>query len=523
MEKPSSRADLVKENTELKAENAELRRELKWLKDQLKLSRKSLFGSSSEKSAYDLIQLSLFPDDEAPTALIASGCKLSVVKGHTRKTRLITDKLPPDLPIETIEYDLEPGERICPKCAGILHRIGKETVREELKIIPAQVTLRKHVRNTYGCRRCERNAETPTIIKAGVPEPVIKGGFASPEAVAHIMTQKFVMGSPLYRLEKEFGHNGVFLSRQTMSNWLIKCSEDWLEPIYNILHANLIANEVLMADETVLHVLNEPGRAAQSKGYLWIYRTGGDAEYPIVISEYQPGRHGIHAANFLEGFSGFIHCDGYAGYNKLPDSVIRVGCWAHARRLYDKALKILPIKEREGTNAFKGKRYCDELFDLERDIAGLSAEVRYLKRMEKARPILDKYRSWLLSFHSLGDTLFGRAVRYSLEQWEHLTAYLLDGRLELSNNRTERTARQFVIPRKNFLFTNTLRGAKASAVIFSIVQTALESNLNPYEYLAYIFHHAPNMGLKENPEKAEGLLPQAISMKVKAINQHECG
>ena len=500
--------ELKDENSELKAENIELRNELQWFKDLIKRGNRKLFCSSSEKSEYDL-QISLFKEENV-TPQIALEPKLSVVKAHSRRTRLVTDKLPPELPVEIIEYELSSEEQICPECLGPLHRIGKETVREELKIIPAQAILKKHVRHTYGCRCCEQKAETPTIIKAHVPNPVIKGGFASPESVAHIMVQKFVMGSPLYRQGKEFERNGIFLSRQTMSNWLIKSSEDWLEPIYNRLHEMFLEHGVICADETELQVLREPGKTAQSKSYLWVYRTGGDATYPIVLSDYQPSRHGVHAANFLEGFSGYCHVDGYSGYNKLPDDIIIVGCWSHARRLYDQALKVIPVKDRGNTNAYIGKRYCDKLFDIERTLSALPVKERYLRRLKIAKPVLDEYHSWLLSFRDLGKTLFGKAVRYSLEQWDKLTNYLLDGRLDISNNITERTIKPFVISRKNFLFANTPRGAKASAIIFSMIQTAIENGLNPYVYLSYIFEKAPNMNLAEKPEGVEQLLPQNV-------------
>jgi len=523
MEKPISTAELLEEIAALKVENAELKRELQWIKNQLILNKRKLFCASSEKSVYDLIQLSLFKEEENFTILSTEEPKLSVVKEHSRKTRLITDKLPPELPVETIEYELPQEDQICPECSGHLHRIGKETVREELKLVPAKAILKKHIRHTYGCRRCEREAEKATIIKAHVPTPVIKSSFASPESVAHIMVQKYAMGLPLYRQAQELQRNGILLSRQTMSNWLIKCSEDWLEPIYELLHRRFIKREVLSADETELQVLREPGKTAQSKSYLWVYRTGGDAEYPIVLSEYQPSRHGIHAAEFLKGFTGFCHVDGYAGYNKFPDSIITVGCWSHARRLYDKALKILPVKDRGETNALLGKRYCDKLFDIERRLSELSPNERYLSRLKIAKPVLDEYYRWLLSFHDLGKTPFGKAVRYSIEQWEKLTNYLLDGRLELSNNRTERTLKPFVISRKNFLFCNTPRGAKASAVIFSIVQTAIENGLNPYEYLVHVFENAPNMSFSENSDALERLLPQAAPDHVKVNRHKKCG
>jgi AraC-like DNA-binding protein len=316
------------------------------------------------------------------------------------------------------------------------------------------------------------------------------------------------MGVPLYRQEKELERHGIKLSRQTMSNWLIKCSEDWLELIYNRLHQKFLEREVLYADETVFQVLHEQGREAKQRSYLWVYRTGNDGKNPIVLADYQPGRGSEHPKRFLRGFRGYLHSDGWEAYHKLTDMTI-VGCWAHARRLYDQALKTISEKSREGTEALRGKRYCDELFAIERKLADLSADERYLQRLELAKPILDDYHNWLLSFNEadLGKNLISKAVNYSLKQWKYLVNYLLDGRLEISNNRTERTVKMFVIDRKNFLFANTSRGAKSSAIIFSIVQTALDNGLNPYEYLVNIFRSLPNSSLTENPERLDSFLP----------------
>lgn len=514
MDKTMQIIELEKENSALKARNTELEQQLQWLMEQIKLSRKREFGASSEKSEYDFAQLKIFNEAEFFADEKAEEPKLTAIKEHYRKTRLTTDKLPPDLSVEVVGHDLPEDERDCPECGDPLHHIGQETIREELKIIPAKVVIVRHIRHTYGCRQCEQIAEPATIIKAPTPEPVIKGSFASPEAVAHIMVQKFVMGVPIYRQEQQFKREGILLSRQTMSNWLIKCAEDWLEPIYNALHILLVMLGVLHADETTLQVLREPGRAPQTKSYLWVYRTSGDAEKPIVLSEYQPGRGSEHPKAFLAGFKGFLHTDGWEAYRKLPDVTI-VGCWQHARSMFDDALKALKPQEREGTNALRGKRYCDQLFEIERELTGLTPDERYLRRLELAKPVLYEYYSWLTSFHNLGKSLFCKAVKYSLNQWPYLINYLLDGRLEISNNRTERTVKMFVIDRKNFLFANTPRGAKASAVVFSIISTALENGLNPFDYLVYIFRNAPNCKLSENPENVERFLPWNVRELVK--------
>jgi transposase len=493
-----SYSDLLAENSaqrtriaSLEAEVAELTAKVQWLMEQLNLAKHRQFGASSEKSEYDFAQMSLFNEAEFFADPKLEEPKLTAVKEHYRKTRLTTDKLPEDLPVEVVEHEIPETERVCPDCGGHMHDIGTETVREELKLVPASASIVRHVRHSYSCRHCEAIAADDPVpmLKATVPDALIKGSFATAEAVAHIMTQKLAMGVPLYRQEQEWKRNGILLSRQTMSNWLLRCSEDYLENEYAKLKMELLAREVLHCDETELQVLKEPGRSAQSKSYLWVYRTGSDAEHPIVLAEYQPTRRGKCAAEFLSGFSGYLHTDGYEGYHNLPPNITVVGCFAHSRRKWDEALKALPEKDREGTLALIGKRYCDRLFELEREFSGLPPDERFRKRLEKSKPVLDEFRAWMESLTSLGKNLLGRAVRYTLDQWRYLERYLLDGRLEISNNRAERTIRPYAIDRKNFLFANTPRGAKASAVVFSIVQTAIERGLNPYDVLVGILRH----------------------------------
>jgi len=295
-----------------------------------------------------------------------------------------------------------------------------------------------------------------------------------------------------------------------MLDWLLKCSEDWLEPIYKALHKLLLKHDVLHADETVLQCLHEPGRAPQTKSYLWVYRTSGDAVKPIVLSEYQPGRGGQYPKAFLSGFQGYLHTDGWEAYRKLPGVTI-VGCWQHARSMFDDALKAMKPEDRAGTDALRGKRYCDRLFELEREFSGLPPDERYSRRLGSAKLVMDEYHAWLTSFHNLGQTLVSKAIVYSLNQWPFLKNYLLDGRLEISNNRTERTVKMFVIDRKNFLFANTPRGAKASAIIFSLIQTAIENRLNPFDYLVHLFRNAPNCDMT-NPATLATLFPWNVRM-----------
>ena len=319
------------------------------------------------------------------------------------------------------------------------------------------------------------------------------------------------MGIPLYRQEQEWKRQGIELSRQTMSNWLLRASEEWLEPLYDSLRQKLLSGQVLHADETTLQVLREPGKSAQSKSYMWLYRTSGDAKIPIVLLEYRESRKAEHPKEFLRDWQGYLHADGYAGYHSLPSKITVVGCWAHARRKFDEALKSMPEKSRQDSGALVGKKYCDMLFSIEKDLAGISPEERHAKRLEQAKPVLGEFWAWLdCQVSNLGKNTFGKAVRYTLDQWKWLENYLLDGRLEISNNRAERSIKPFVVDRKNFLFANTPRGAQASATIFSIIETAKENGLNPNDYLSFIFRNAPNWAIQNHTEKFESLLPNAF-------------
>ena len=376
--------------------------------------------------------------------------------------------------------------------------MGHES-RRELKLIPAQASIVEHRRVVYGCRCCD-------YPKGGIPKPVISGSFSSPEAVAHIMSQKFVMGVPLYRQEKEFKRGDILFSRQTMSNWLLHCVENWLEPVYKQMKTELLVCEVLHADETTLQVLCEPGKTAQSKSYTWLYRASGDTDRPIVLYEYQPSRKTEHPERFLEGWNGYLHADGCDGYHKLPSKITVVGCWAHLRRKFDEALKIVPEKGREGSLALIGKHYCDRLFELERKFTDLPPGQRHEKRIESSKPLMEELFAWADSCAAASKSPVGKAVYYTKSQRKYLQAFLRDGRLELSNNRAERSIKPFVIGRKNWLFANTPRGANASAIIYSVIETAKANGLKPYDYLMHIFQTAPNLDLK-NPKQLATLMP----------------
>ena len=481
---------------------AKMEQQIEVLMEALRLARHKQFGASSEKSEESVMEQLSFLFNEAEVFSAAEKEEnTTVVSAHKRhkKHEYSLDNIPEDMPRKQVEHRLEGEDLVCPQCGDTMTEIGKEVVRT-LEIIPAQTIIREDIYYTYACQNCSESAdegcETP-VVKAPREKNIIPGSFATPEAIAHIMTQKFVMGSPLYRQEQEINRKGIKLSRQTMSNWILKATEDYLTPVYKQLHKELLSREVLHADETTLQVLHEPGKKPQSDSYMWLYRTGGDTDKPIVLYEYQPGRGAKHPKEFLTGYMGYLHTDGYQGYHSLPEDITVVGCWAHARRKFDEAVKSLPKGKAKGSSASQGLTYCNLLFGIEQEIADKTAEERYEERLEQAKPVLDAMLSWANSRTAAPKSALGKAFHYLKEQWPYLTNYLKDGRLEISNNRAERSIKPFVIDRKNFLFANTPKGATGSAVMFSLIQTAIENGLDPYKYLTWLLKTANNADLRD--------------------------
>ena len=494
---------------QLKQENAELAAKVKWYEEQFRLSQKRRFGASSEKT--DCEQLRLFNEVEAEAQPLLAEPTIEKITYQRQKQKGRREAILSDLPVETVEYRLPEEEQVCPSCGGPLHEMSTE-VRRELKVIPAQVKVVEHVRLVYSCRRCEQEEINTPVLTAPMPTPVLKGSLASPSALAYIMTQKYVEGMPLYRQEQQFARLGIGLSRQTLANWMLYGAKNWLTPLYERMHEHLLVQDILHADETTLQVLHEPGRAAETQSYVWVYCTGKYAD-PIILYDYQQTRASSHPREFLSGFEGYLHVDGYSGYNRTPD-VILAGCWAHARRKFDDALNALPANKRASPVAARqGLEFCNRLFAIERDLEEATPEERRQTCLERSRPVLEMFSEWLHEQKTkvLPKSALGQAISYCLNQWDKLTTFLQDGRLEISNNRCERAIRPFVIGRRNWLFSNTPRGAHSSAVIYSIVQTAKENGLNPFAYLCYVFERMPNININ-GPAALDELLPYSKSL-----------
>lgn len=469
---------------------AELEALVAFYEEQTRLAKHRQYGVSSEKSPLPE-QLGLFDEAENEADNKAKEPEIDQII-YTRKKR--EGKRNEDLsklPVEVIEYTHPASEQECPECGKPMHVMSTE-VRKELTIIPAQVKVTEHHQHIYACRACEKHGETTPIVKAKAPEPVIKNSLASPSAVAHIMTQKYVNAVPLYRQEQGFLREDIAISRQTMANWMIKCAEDWLRPIYEMMKSDLLSHSVLHADETVVQVLKEAGKKARTESYMWLYRTSGDSPHPIVLYEYQPTRSSAHPKRFLSGYKGYLHTDGYAGYHNLSPDMVVVGCWAHARRKFDEALKASPPEAKVDSAAKTGLDYCNQLFSLEKDYIDLSFDSRYNMRIKESLPVAEAFFAWANSVNAIPKSAIGKAIDYLINQWPYLKSVYLDGRLELSNNRAERSIKPFVIGRKNWLFSNTVKGADSSAVIYSVIETAKENLLHPFLYLEYLFWKIPN-------------------------------
>ena len=483
----------------------ELEAQLNWFKEQFRLARHREFGSSSEK--IDLQSELLFNEAEATLDSVPVEAEPETVT-YVRKRKSVghREEVLANLPIEVIEHRLGQDEQVCSQCGGPMHEMSTQ-VRDELVMIPAQAKVNRHVRYVYGCRHCDKHEINVPIVTAPGPAPLIPKSLASASAVAYVMSQKYVEAMPLYRIEKHFDRMGIELPRQVISNWVMKGGE-MLEPIYDRMHELLLGLDILHADETTLQVIREPGRRAQSKSCMWLYRSGRDGP-PIVCYEYELGRDGKYAARFLSGFAGFLHADGHAGYHDVEEATL-VGCWAHARRKFFEALLVVPEKLRDDPTLLGNIAIAKikRLYEIEDELRGCSPEERLSVRLRRSKPIVNQIKAWIEAESKLAlpRSAIGSALTYCKNQWPKLIRFLDDGRLELDNNRAERSIKPFVIGRKNWLFANTPKGAKTSAVIYSIVETAKENGLNPSSYLEYVFERLPKLDPADKPA-IDSLLP----------------
>jgi hypothetical protein len=273
-----------------------------------------------------------------------------------------------------------------------------------------------------------------------------------------------------------------------MANWVIFCSNKYFEPVYEQMHKKLVTLDIIQNDETYVQVLKEEDRKPTTQSYMWLYRSAERVEPPIVLFDYQPTRSGEHPRRFLAGYVGYINCDGYKVYDNISEDIKLQGCFSHCRRYYTDAVDVVPKDARAECEAMKGVEFCNKLFDIERRLKKCSDEQRFQKRLELSKPALEDFFAWAseISKVALDKTMLGKAITYTLNQWDNLSRFLEDGRLEIHNNAAERSIRPFAVARKNFMFCDTINGARASAVIFSVISTAQANGLNPLVYLTFL-------------------------------------
>ena len=335
--------------------------------------------------------------------------------------------------------------------------------------------------------------------------PVMKKSMAAASTVAYVMQEKFQKGVPLYRQEEYWKGQGIDLRRNTMANWIIRSSK-WFVPLWNAFREELLKCDIVNADETRCHVLKEDGREAKQMSEMWVFCS---PEKNIALYQYKPSRGGKVAKEMLKGFSGYLQTDGYSAYNAV-ESVVRVGCWAHARRKWVDCFE--GKKPVEGSQSEKAFAYVEKIFALEARWKDLPPDERQKHRMAETKPVMDAYWDFLSSFSSDKDSNLQKAQTYSLNQRKQLEAVLLDGRLELTNNVAERTVKPFVMARKNFLFCDTAKGADASALCFSVIETAKRNQLDPFGYLLYLLQELPKLGEEPAREQLLPLLPWSTAL-----------
>lgn len=482
-------SSLKTDNDNLKTVLAEREAEINLLKEAIRLSREKLFGSSSEKTADGQLSLGFFDEAEKESNLNADEPNIERVTKKKRTSR--TENLS-HLETEVTEYTLPEDKLLCPKCNTPLKKITDET-RETIKLYK-RVIRHLEKRSVYACPKCE------LVIKADMPKLPIEGSLADASALSQVIVDKFANHMPLNRQSQDFDRVGLSLSRQTLSNWILK-SSDLLDIIYQGMKKELLSKDILHADETTVQVLKESGKEAKSKSYMWLYQTSR-YDKPIVIYDYQPSRSGKIPKEFLKDFSGYLHVDGYSGYNNI-DNVILVGCLAHVRRYFNDAFKLIEnMEEAKQSNTAKGLAYCNKLFALDKESKELDIDKRYLFKQEKIKPLFEEFFTWVKnsSNDALPQSKYGKAITYALNQLPNLMHYLERGELDIDNNLAERSIKPFVIGRKNWLFSNSVTGADASARLYSIVQTCILNNVNPYNYLSDILTKLANMTVNQDTD-----------------------
>ena len=462
------------------------------LEEEYRLLLYKRFARSSEKE-HDGDQPSLFEEAEVTAEAEVVETGLITVEKHTRKKR---GRKPIDknVPRVDIAHDIDEAEKRC-ACGHDLVRIGEE-VSERLQVIPEQIYVERHIRAKYACHVCEGSGdeEKPAVRIAPTPPAVIPGSITTAGLLAFIIVNKFADHLPFYRQEKRFERLGIHISRQDMSNWVVAVGR-MVAPLIALFRDQIRAGPIINMDETRMQVLKEPGRANTTESRMWFAR-GGEPSAPVCLYGYHERRNGEYPRELLSGCTTYLQTDGYEVYEQIASEesgITLVGCWAHARRRFHDAKK---ASKKTGA-AEEGLKYIRALYQVEQELraADLSDDQFVAKRRERIEPVLEAFKEWLADKEKkvVPSSLLGKAVAYTLGEWDKLVRYLDRAELTADNNAAERSIRPFVVGRKNFLFSGSPRGAAASCNLYSIIETAKQNGMNPYAYLHYLLSRLPEI------------------------------
>ena len=467
--------------------------DIRELKDTILLLQKRKFAPTSEQVKNEA-QLMMFNEveDLIEKEAVDTDKQLpqeTVIPEHTRKPRGKRKPLPDSLPREEIIYDLSEDEKKGMKCIG-------EDRSEKLNIVPAKISVTVIIKKKYAPIEDEGK-----IISAKAPKELLPKTMASSSLLAYIITSKYVDALPLYRQEKIFERLSAELKRQTMARWIIKVS-DQLIPLYNLMQEICLEKNYLQMDETRVQVLKEDGKKATSKSYMWVRCSPGKDK--IILYDYSPSRSGDTPVDLLEGFSGVLQVDGYDAYARVcrENNLIRAGCWDHARRKFFDASK---TSKGKGI----GKKAIDILkrvYKIEKKIQGKGLDEVLEVRQCESKPILDEFKKWIDDIRSkiTPTSAAGKAINYTYNEWKYLTVFLERPEVNVSNCLVENSIRPFAIGRKNWLFSSSVKGAKASAIYYSLIETAKANGLEPFDYLNRMLDKLPQA---ESLEDYQRLLP----------------
>lgn len=410
------------------------------------------------------------------------------VPAHERK-RGGRKPLPADLPRIDVVHDLDEADKVCSK-GHALELVGEKT-SEQLDVVPMQIHVLRHIRKQYACPCCDK-AGAPEIKTAAKPKQPIEKSQASPGLLAYITVGKYADSLPLYRQTQIFKRCDVELNRTTLASWMVRCGE-LVQPIINRLEEQLLNAEILHMDETPVQVLNEKGKPAHSKSYMWVRSGAPPNGGPIKLFDYDPSRSGAVPNRLLAGYAGALMVDGYEAYESVCQSqdLTRLGCWAHARRKFVEAAK---GNKKNNGQANKVIKLIAKLYAIEKSLSDADTQTRHEQRQERAAPVIEQLRAWINDTQPKvpPQSLLGKATHYLNKQWPRLIAYLQDGQYPIDNNAVENAIRPFAVGRKNWLFSTSVDGAKASANLYSLIETAKANGLEPYGYLKRVFTELPN-------------------------------